>query len=983
MADLGSRYLSASAGSGKTYALSMRFCALVMAGVPPEAICALTFTRAATREIFAAVIERFLDGDVTVRPDGLSAEAALAKILEALPRLQIATIDAFSARIAKLFAYELGLDPEFALYDAGNGPEAQAMLHETVRRALRVTPKASAEELLDRFDLSRLGGGAATRLSERLTKAVGDYGAILREHPEGWGDTSRLGPLPACLDSREARLGRLATLRDVPTATVKPGHANAYRAWLDSLAMDIDSVREQKTRWKDSTLERLANARQGTFTFRNKTLDLGSTGTAAARDLWDDLLGRDLAQTAEHTRRLRTAVEALNVAADELADETALLTFDTLTRTLAERLGGRLSTIDPDALYVAYRMDTAIRHLMIDEFQDTSVTQWRVLGSLAAELTAEADGTFFYVGDVKQSIYGWRGGDATLFGDPTRVPDIPAGPPLLESYRSSPDLIALINRVFTLTESDIAAAEPWQRDAYDAWRKGWQDHVAHRRDAGLTQVFALEGKNREDWLTAAADTVAARWRALRGKSLRLALLAFRNKDLEELLPLLRTRGVACAIDGKQQVGELPMGRLVCGLLHWLADPRATLWGEIARRIGIVRGDDTATLAHWTRQIAEGGYVAWLDALFQGPAREALAAQDREALETMRLGLSTVDARGQATPAAARAALQALVIPCAADSDTLSLMTVHHSKGLTYDVAFTLLCGQCGNDRDVPCEVGPDWVLEPTALKETRAAIPPLAQAANQRLAQRFRDDLCGLYVALTRARREQIILAPEKETHNPADRAWLPFRKLAEDTPAANPKAPATCLYEAGAPDWWRAEPDRPAPPQATDAIPWRPAPTPAREETELPSEHARATTVAELLDDPAGPARAYGIAEHARLAAIAWQDNPTRFPEVFLRPDEPCELWRERPFAVTLKTGGRTRRLAGQFDRVHLFPSSRRAVIYDFKTARAPGPPPRHVTQLRDYRQALAALTGYAPADIRTVLLFTSAGRAVEVPGA
>ena len=45
--------------------------------------------------------------------------------------------------------------------------------------------------------------------------------------------------------------------------------------------------------------------------------------------------------------------------------------------------------------------------------------------------------------------------------------------------------------------------------------------------------------------------------------------------------------------------------------------------------------------------------------------------------------------------------------------------------------------------------------------------------------------------------------------------------------------------------------------------------------------------------------------------------------------------------------------------------------------------PTPGHVTQLRDYRQALAALTGYAPADIRTVLLFTRAGRAVEVPGA
>ena len=136
-------------------------------------------------------------------------------------------------------------------------------------------------------------------------------------------------------------------------------------------------------------------------------------------------------------------------------------------------------------------------------------------------------------------------------------------------------------------------------------------------------------------------------------------------------------------------------------------------------------------------------------------------------------------------------------------------------------------------------------------------------------------------------------------------------------------------------------------------------------------------------LAEGADTARNFGISEHARLADIAWADEPPSFPEVFRRPAEPCELWRERTFAVTVREGGKTRRLVGQFDRVHIFPDSRRAVIYDFKTSREPVATSAYERQLRDYRVALAALTGFAPESIRMVLLFTRSGRSVEVADA
>ena len=311
------------------------------------------------------------------------------------------------------------------------------------------------------------------------------------------------------------------------------------------------------------------------------------------------------------------------------------------------------------------------------------------------------------------------------------------------------------------------------------------------------------------------------------------------------------------------------------------------------------------------------------------------------------------------------------------------MTVHHSKGLTFDVVFTVLDGDLFNERAVTCEVGPDWVLETPALSVTAAAVPALQTAALRRRSARFRDDLCALYVAVTRARFEQLVFAPKKDTDKPTKRPWLLFHRVSGEANNIAGHEGAAEVYAAGSPDWWQTVADRaPAPPPA-ERTPWVRVGESRAEETELPSERARASSVADLLAEGADTARAFGISEHARLAEIAWSDEPPCFPEVFRRPEEPCELWRERTFAVTVRVGGKTRRLVGQFDRVHIYPASRRAVIYDFKTSREPVATPAYERQLRDYRVALAELTGFPPEAIRMVLLFTRSGRSVEVADA
>ena len=118
----------ASAGSGKTYALTNRFVALLAAGAAPERIVALTFTRKAAGEFFDEILGKLaraasdanfaarLAADIG-RPALGTAEflGLLRGVVDAMPRLRLGTLDGFFARIVRAFPLELGLTGDFEI----------------------------------------------------------------------------------------------------------------------------------------------------------------------------------------------------------------------------------------------------------------------------------------------------------------------------------------------------------------------------------------------------------------------------------------------------------------------------------------------------------------------------------------------------------------------------------------------------------------------------------------------------------------------------------------------------------------------------------------------------------------------------------------------------------------------------------------------------------------------------------------------------
>ena len=102
-------------------------------------------------------------------------------------------------------------------------------------------------------------------------------------------------------------------------------------------------------------------------------------------------------------------MSAFNESWSGVKHELGLYRFDDITYYLGE------CSVLEDLQELAFRLDSRVDHLLIDEFQDTSIPQWKILKLLVDEIhQSSSDRSLFFVGDPKQSLYGFRGGEPQL-----------------------------------------------------------------------------------------------------------------------------------------------------------------------------------------------------------------------------------------------------------------------------------------------------------------------------------------------------------------------------------------------------------------------------------------------------------------------------------------------------------------------------------------------------------------------------------------
>ena len=476
----------ASAGTGKTWLLVTRMLRLLLAGAAPAGILAVTFTRKAAAEMLQRLNERLADLasaedsgiDAALKAMGVVPTAALRDRARGLyerllfePRpLRATTFHAFCQEILQRFPVEAEVPPGFELQDS------EAELIDAAWDALYAEATATPDGQLARvlellFDA--IGGLANTRqaLDSFLRHRI-DWWAYVQDQPQALahaGERARLlfdidpdaDPIAEFLSTaRIAQLQEYATLLGRHGVQTYQQHQRLIQTALDGSAAPADCLAQIT-----SVLLIASGEPRKRATSKALEKSLGAAGCARLVELHSELCAA-LLETRERQARLASLVctTAWYAAGQRLLDhyqrikrERRVLDFADLEWNAYRLLNG-----SGQAHWVQYKLDARIDHLLIDEFQDTNPTQWRLLLPLLEELAAgggERSRSVFLVGDAKQSIYRFRRADARLLETASLWLEQHLGADrfgLEASRRSAPAIIDCVNRAFA--EGPLAAA---------------------------------------------------------------------------------------------------------------------------------------------------------------------------------------------------------------------------------------------------------------------------------------------------------------------------------------------------------------------------------------------------------------------------------------------------------------------------------------------------------------------------------------------
>jgi ATP-dependent exoDNAse (exonuclease V) beta subunit len=886
--------IRASAGTGKTFQLSNRFLDLAAAGEPLDSILATTFTRKAAGEILDRVLTRLaqaaLDpqkladlgkhvGDGAIQPP--QCQQLLRDMVRHLHRLRVGTLDSFFIQVARSFSLELGLPPGWQIIDEVADQRLRA---EAVRAVLR---EEATTEVVSLMNL--LTKGEATRsVSEQIASLVNElYGFFVEAPAEAWQALVRHKELPdkelhAALLALEqapiAKGNRCATAREQDLANARAGD------WLAFLTKGLGT-----------------KVFDGTETFYSKPIpdDLVTAYRPLVTHAKAVLVGR-IANQTDATHRL---LKRFDEAYQRLKTTQRALRFEDVTRKLGERwVAQRLQE-------VVFRLDARLSHLLLDEFQDTSPLQWRVLRPFAQSvIEGSGQRSFFCVGDVKQAIYGWRGGVAEIFealGD-----DLPQLQPdsLTKSYRSCPAVIDTVNRVFQgLTGNKVLER---YATAASKWAARFEPHSTARMDlAGhcrlLTAPPAPEGQEQGvETLRFAARQVAELYRQAAGHT--IGVLVRRNAAVARLIFELRQQGIEASEEGGNPLTDSPAVQLVLSLLTLADHPGDTVArfhvanSPLGTAVGLSRFDDTAAAWRLSNQIRDSLMTQGYGPTVYAWVKRLAGSCDRRDLN--RLMQLVEKAYGYQASATTRADDFVTLICQQRVEDPTSapvrVMTVHQSKGLQFDIVVLpeLDVGLTGQPPQLvigrPKPTAPVEYVCRYVAKNLRPLLPQKFSAMfESHECQVVEESLCVLYVALTRAVHGlHMIIAPAKpqEKTVPSTAAGLLRRALADGQQAE----PESVLYELGRAGWMTAEAKPPAPPPRPlpDSEGTRPldlcvAPSPQQAfrglDRQMPSqmEGGNLVSLSQALCLDSREALDRGTLIHAWFEAIEWLDceQPSR----------------------------------------------------------------------------------------------------------
>lgn len=583
--------VEASAGSGKTFALAKRYVQLLLASPSNvsalKAILAITFTRRAASEVKARILE-FLkkialnslspaERAEIIDPLGLTENEAKSRafvVMEGLIRnynfFQVQTIDSFINALLSGCSFKIKLSANFK-----------------IKRNSREYIAASLDRLIDR---------AVDEKDVRQVFSHFLHQYLFIENRSGWFPKKDLLKLMTVLFSQGNSFARefvpvplagedifiekrtilklMRELRDILPENTHATFAKNFHVFLKDHpdSFDIDDI-------------------SNSFVNEEFPFTKGKPPGKDVEHCWK-VIRRELKNLCEMeaTSIFNPYIDVFRLTMDEL--KALALKEDVL---FLEELNKKARSLFDDGLVTVeelyYRLATRFHHYMVDEFQDTSRLQWENL-SMMVEEALSTGGSLFYVGDKKQAIYGFRGGDSSLFDEvKEQFADYVREEVLENNYRSRANIVDFNNWIFSQENLERFIAQKQEHDL----EKNKKNAVslnnddlqevrrvfanAHQNarpgfDGGLVRVELLEGDKKEEREEVSRAKILGLVEDIRQRFVLgdIAILTRNNSEVEDITGWLLEAGIAVESERTSNVQANKTIQEIIALLRFLNSP---------------------------------------------------------------------------------------------------------------------------------------------------------------------------------------------------------------------------------------------------------------------------------------------------------------------------------------------------------------------------------------------------------------------------
>ena len=837
----------ASAGSGKTFQLSERFIQLMRLEVAPDAIVALTFSRKAAGEMFEAIIHRLLTAaeelPSTPRVGSMNSKEALTllkRLLGHMHQLTVTTFDSFCLRLLHAFSFEFQLSTDFRIFNGQLGQRDKERLYQ----ALFSVSQDATQAFLQSFKKATLGQ-EEKRLDQVLDTFVTQYHSRYLElqDPRLWGN-------PLCIWSGD---------EDWLSEKIMEGDMQSSLTILKSLINKATELTDkQREKWMTflGELERgipyptlpegiryllpklcaiLPDIKkEDAWITVYKPQHLGREWCQCLHPLLLNLIRQIIELNCYRTQGLYQVLQAYEAVYHRQFRQQGKLRFLDLSYLLSQQFRQEPDLDTVKALTIEYRLGNRYKHWLLDEFQDTSTAQWLAIENLIDEVLQDSSGesSFFCVGDLKQAIHGWRGGNARLMEsliqrynqDEERI-QIRS---LNRSWRSVPAIIDCINQTFTkLDQQKRLPTAVIQR-----WQKHWQVHHSQRSDFPGYAILIEMLKN-ERQTNQKIDTIDSILIGLLKKiqpikrGLSCAILVRKNDTGRQLVNRLRHMlpEIPCSWEGSVAMGDSPIVNTFLSLIKLAEHPGDTFaWQHLKMSpFGYWIQANKMDLQSLSLSLLEDIHYHGFDYLIQ---KWACRLQQRLRFDRL-IQKRINDLRRVAHSMDHHQVKHCLEFIESVRNDsrseqqlshTVQVMTMHKAKGLGFDLVilpdlqdFDILrarkTGLAVHYEEDQHLLQPQWALI-LPYHEIARADPILNRYLQNHDNHYCYEALCLLYVAMTRAKQGLYMLV-ESSSYSSRQMTWTQFLMTQLTSTASEKDKPdvslnTNYLYQSGDPKWYR-----------------------------------------------------------------------------------------------------------------------------------------------------------------------------------